>query len=76
MSSFSSDFQTLIEYYFSLYFLYELLTSLTNRLIICACNYRDDVDSSVVCLSLGNINLGNGGHVSHMPYVQIIIALS
>ena len=33
----------------------------------CACNYRGDVDSSVVCLSLGNVNLGEGGHVSSFP---------
>ena len=30
-------------------------------LLKCACNYRVDVDSSVVCLSLGNVNLGEGG---------------
>ena len=32
-----------------------------HALLKCAYNYRDDVDSSVVCLSLGNVNLGEGG---------------
>ena len=32
-----------------------------HALLKCACNYRGDVDSSVVCLSLGNVNLGEGG---------------
>ena len=30
-------------------------------LLKCACNYKGDVDFSVVCLSLGNVNLGEGG---------------
>ena len=38
-----------------------LRVNVIHGLLKCACNYRGDVDFSVVCLSLGNVNLGEEG---------------
>ena len=34
----------------------------------CMSNYRGGVDSSIVGLSLGNVNLGERGHMSSFPH--------